>query len=453
MDRLIFPRARRHAALLLAIGFTAAMPASAIDLRQAYDAAFANDATIRASRAAATATRERLPQARAQQLPQISLNAGRNYNDLVSTTNYPSGTQRAENDYYSGNQSLNLRLPLYRPYLYAQTQQAKAQVDDANALLERDEQTLIMRVSEAYFEALLARDQVELLRVQKASNAVQLDAARKNFAAGAGTRTDIDEAQARLDLTLAQDLETQQNVEFTQRRLEVLTGQSITSLAPLDVQRFTPESPQPARMEDWIARAEDASPELHSLRAQTEAARQEVEKAKTGHLPTLDAVASWSRSHSDSVSNITSRYKHKTVGLQLSIPLYSGGAVNSQVRQALASEERAREVLESARRDLGVQIHQEFRAMTEGLLRIRALEQAVRSAQQALLSNQKSLAAGSRTTLDVLNAEQQKTTALRDLAQARYRYLLAGLRLQTLAGNDREHSIQQTNAWLEKSTP
>ena len=91
--------------------------------------------------------------------------------------------------------------------------------------------------------------------------------------------------------------------------------------------------------------------------------------------------------------------------------------------------------------------------MTEGLLRIRALEQAVRSAQQALLSNQKSLAAGSRTTLDVLNAEQQKTTALRDLAQARYRYLLAGLRLQTLAGNDREHSIQQTNAWLEKSTP
>lgn len=163
--------------------------------------------------------------------------------------------------------------------------------------------------------------------------------------------------------------------------------------APLDVPRFAPQAPQ-ARMDDWIARAKNASPELQALRAQGEAARLEVQKTESGHLPTLDAVAGWSRSDSDSV---TARYEQKTFGLQLNIPLYSGGAVNSQVRQALATQERAREALEGARRELGVRLHQEFRAMTEGVLRIRAPEQAVRSAQQALLSNQKSFQAGGRT--------------------------------------------------------
>lgn len=159
-------------------------------------------------------------------------------------------------------------------------------------------------------------------------------------------------------------------------------------------------------------------------------------------------MAQWSRNQGDSVNNLNTRHEQKSLGLQLSIPLYAGGAVSSQVRQALASETRAHETLEGARRELGVRVHQEFRTMTESVLRIRALEQAVHSAQQALLSNQKSLQAGSRTSLDVVQAEQQHTTALRDLAQARYRYLMAQLRLQTLTGSDRAQNIAQANAWL-----
>lgn len=438
---------RLQVCALLTAGLAA--PAQALDLRQAYDAAFAHDATIRAARAGADAARERLPQALAQQRPQVTLNASRNYNDLESKSADVFGQpRRASNDYYSGNQTLSVRQPLYRPYLAAQVRQARAQVDEANASLERDEQALVVRVGEAYFDALLARDQIALLQAQKASNVTQLDAARKSFAAGTGSRTDIDEVQARLDLTLAQELETTQNVEFTQRRLEMLTGQSAAALAGIDVPRFVPAAPLPQRLDEWIARAEAASPDLQALHAQVEAARLEVQKAQAGHRPTLDAVAQWSRSQSDSVSNINSRYLQKSVGLQLSVPLYAGGAVNSQVRQALASEERAREALESARRELGVRVHQEFRSMTEGVLRVRALEQAQRSAQQALLSSQKSLQAGSRTTLDVLQAEQQHTTTLRDLAQARYRYLVAQLNLQSLAGHDRLQNIDQANAWL-----
>lgn len=426
------------------------LPAGAMDLRQAYDAAYANDASIRASRAGAQASRERLPQAQAQRLPNVSLNAGRNYNDLTSKTRSFLGQPvTTESQYYSGSQTLSVRQPLYRPYIAALVRQAQAQANDADASLEKDEQSLVVRVGEAYFDALLARDQLSLVGAQKATYTTQLDAAKKSLAAGSGTRTDIDEAQARLDLTLAQELEAQQNVEFTRRRLETLTGQSLDTLASLDVERFTPSAPVPAGVEAWIERAEQASPELESLRAQLEAARQEIDKAEAGHKPTLDVVAQWARSSSDSVTNVNSRYDNKTIGLQLSVPLYSGGYVNSTVRQAVAAHERAREVLEATRRDLGVRVHREFRGMTEGVLRIGALEQAVRSAEQAVLSNRKSFEAGSRTTLDVLNAEQQKTAALRDLAQARYVYLVSRLRLLSLAGEDRQSSVAQVNAWLK----
>ena len=443
------PRTRLASACLALLGMAAALPAWSLDLRQAYEAAYENDATIRAARAGAQASREKLPQARAQQRPNVSLNASRNHNDLTSKTQNMLGQQQTnENKYYSGSQSLSVRQPLYRPYLSALVRQAQAQVEDADAALERDEQTLVTRVGEAYFDALLAQDQVLLIEAQKATYATQLDAARKGLQAGTGTRTDIDEAQARLDLTLAQELEALQNVEFTRRRLESLMGRPVDVLASLDVQRFNPTAPIPGLVDAWVERAEQASPELQSLRAQLDAAGMEVEKAQAGHKPTLDAVAQWSRSNSDTVTSVNQRYDNKSIGLQLTVPLYAGGYVSSTVRQAVAAQERAREALEAARRDLGVRVHREFRGMTEGVLRVKALEQAVRSAEQAVLSNQKSFQAGSRTTVDVLNAQQQKTTAQRDLAQARYLYLVSRLRLQALAGDDRQASVAQANSAL-----
>ena len=418
-------------------------PAFALNLQQAYEAAMVHDANIKASRATAEATKERLPQAKAQLLPSVSLSAARNHNDLTTRTQNYGQPVTLENRYYSGNQSLSVRQPLYRPYQTALLEQAKAMVEDAEAVLEHDEHGLLVRVAEAYFDALLAQDQVQLIAAQKQSNFAQLDAAQKSFVAGSGTRTDVDEAQARVDMSLAQELEARQNQDITRRRLEVLVGQPVDMLSGIAVSAFEPAAPQPPRLEDWIAQAEAASPELTALRAQMEAARLEIDKAQSGHKPTLDLVAQWSRSNSDSVTNINSRYDQKAVGLQLSVPIYSGGYVSSTVRQAVANHTQAREKLEAARLELTVRVHQEFRAVTEGVLKIAALEQAVRSAEQAVISNHKSFEAGSRTTLDVLNAEQQKTSALRDLAQARYMYVLARLRLHVLAGTDRAVSLQQ----------
>ena len=437
-------------ACALLVGMAMVVPsAQALALRQAYDAAQANDAGIRASRAVADAEREVLAQANAQRLPNVSLSAGRNHNDLTSKTqNFVGQPVTAEHQYYGGNQSLSVRQPLYRPYLGALVRQARAQVEGSGATLEREEQTLVTRVGEVYFDALLAEDQLGLVAAQKATYTAQLDAARKRLAAGSGTRTDIDEAQAQLDMTLAQELETRQSVDYTRRRLEVLTGSPVDALAKLDVQRFAPTAPVPESVQAWTERAEGASPELQALRAQLEAARQEIEKAEAGHKPTLDAVAQWSRSSSDTVTSLNQRYDNKVIGLQLTVPLYAGGYVSSTVRQAVAQAERAREALEAARRDLGVRVHREFKGVTEGVLRVRALQQAVMSAEQSVISNRKSFEGGSRTMLDVLNAEQQKTLAQRDLAQARYVYLVSRMRLQALAGDDRNVSVTEANAWL-----
>ncbi len=210
-----------------------------MDLKQAYEAALVNDANIRASRAGAEASRERLPQAQAQRLPSINFSASRNHNDLeTKSSDFLGRPTRSENQYYSDNQLLSLRQPLYRPLLSARCARRKAQTEEADATLERDEQALVVRVGEAYFEALLAQDQLLLAEGQKKTYGVQLEAAGRGFKAGSGTRTDVDEAQARLDLALAQELEARQNVDFTRHRLEVLTGQPVQTLAPLDVQRF-----------------------------------------------------------------------------------------------------------------------------------------------------------------------------------------------------------------------
>lgn len=423
-------------------------PAWALDLRQAYEAAEQNDASIRSSRAGTAAMREKLPQALAQRRPNVTFNAAANRNSLKTSTETLLGPRSASNAYNSNNQALQLRQPLYRPFLNALEDQARAQVEGADAMLENDEQSLVLRVSDAYFDALLARAQRDLIAAQKLTYSSQLDAATKGFRAGSGMRTDIDEAQARVDMSLAQELEAAQNVEFTRQRLENLVGKPFGELADLDVASFRPQPPVPASLAEWTAQAEAANPQLRSLRAQVDAAAKEIDKANAGHKPTLDAVAGWSRSDSDSVTSVNTVYNQKFVGLQLSVPLYAGGYVSSTVRQAVADQERAREALEAARRDLGAKVYEQYRAMTEGVLRVGALQQAVRSAELALESSRKSLLAGVRTTVDVLNAEQQRTLAARDLAQARYMYLLSRIRLQALAGHDRWVNVDQANANL-----
>jgi len=422
---------------------------SVMDLKQVYQAALEQDANIRASRATADSGRERLPQARAGLLPQVSASAGRNNNDLNSTAPNILGNPVTTNDkYFSDNRTLQLRQPLVNMQRWLQFQQAKSIVEEAEANLDRDLQNLVVRVAGAYFETLMADEQLDLVLAQIKTYTALVDAAQKGLAAGSGTRTDVDDAKARLDMAIAQELEARQNQDLTRRQLQLLVNQPVNQIAKLNVAALKLSAPEPANLDEWTRKAEDASPEIKAMQARLDAARREVSKAQAGHLPTLDAVAQWSNSGSENITRVNSRYENKTLGLQLNIPIYSGGYVNSTIRQAVAEQTRAEETLEALRRDLGVRVHKEYRGVTEGILRVRALEQAARSADQMMKSTQMSLKAGSRTQLDVLNAQQQYTLALRDLAQARMVFLLSKVRLASLVGDDALTSVEQVNASL-----
>jgi outer membrane protein/protease secretion system outer membrane protein len=421
-----------------------------MDLKQVYQAALQQDATIRASRATADSGRERLPQARAGLLPQVSASAGRNNNNLDTTAPNILGTPVTTNDQYaSDNRTLQLRQPLINMQRWQQFQQAKSVVEEVEANLERDLQNLVVRVTGAYFEALMAGEQLDLVLAQKKTYTALVDAAKKGLAAGSGTRTDIDDAQSRLDMASAQELEARQNQDLARRQLQLLVNQPVAQIAKLNVAALQLSPPMPANLDEWTLKAEQISPEIRAMQARLEAARREVSKAQAGHLPTLDAVAQWSNSGSENITRVNSRYENKTIGLQLNIPLYSGGYVSSTIRQAVAEQTRAEESLEALRRDLGVRVHKEYRGVSEGVMRVRALEQAARSAEQMMKSTQMSLVAGSRTQLDVLNAQQQFTLALRDLAQARLVYLLSKVRLASLVGDDAMVSVEQVNASLQ----
>jgi protease secretion system outer membrane protein len=426
------------------------LTATSMDLLQTYQAASQHDATILAARAAAVADREVQTQAKAQLLPSVNIGATHNDNRLTSTTpNFFGVEQTTENHYPSENQSLTVRQPLYRPQLTAQYRQSKAQVEEAEATLQQEEQNLAVRVSSIYFDALLTNDQLALVLAQQETYKTQLDVARKTLAAGSGTRTDIDEAQARLDMNLALEIEARQNVSYSLQQLQSVTNQPIDKLATLNIAELTLLPPQPNSVEDWIARAEQNNPQHKILAARVESARQDTQKANAGHYPTLDAIAQWTNAESESVTNTSSRYTNKSIGLQLNIPIFAGGYVNSLVRQTLARQERAEQILEADRRELTLRVHKEFRNVSESVPKIKALEQALRSSDQLVLSSRKSFQAGNRSVLDILNAEQQRMLVLRDLSQARFLYLFSRIKLLALTGSADLEALTSLNKLLQ----
>jgi outer membrane protein/protease secretion system outer membrane protein len=426
--------------------FGATCGVQAMSLLDAYKVALEQDSTIRAARAALEVGRERLPQAKSQLLPTVSANISRNNNNLTTTsTNLLGNPSQTQDDYVSENKSLSLRQPLFNLQRFFQYKQAQDVVNEAEATFERDLQNLTVRVGGAYLEALLSAEQVKLVQVQKQQYETVLAAAQKALVAGTGTRTDIDEARARLDMALAQELEARQNEDFTRRQLEILLNQPVRQLSALNLRGLQSMSALDQDLNAWVDKALAQSPEVRALQARIEAAGKEVQKARAGHAPTLDAVLQWSDSGNENVTRLNSRFENKSIGFQLTVPLYQGGYVSSLERQAAADKLRQVEGLEALRRDLGLRVHREFRGVTEGVLKMRALEQAVKSSTQLVDSTRKSVLAGVRSQLDVLNVEQQLATMQRDLVEARFLYLISRLRLYSLTGQDPLAIVEEIN--------
>lgn len=430
-------------------------PVQAMDLQTAYRLTLQNDANFLAAQAGAEAAREALPLAWAGLLPQISASMGRSENDVRqdSINSFTGQPQTRNYDYRAETLSLNLRQPVFRLGNLVHYWQAGAQVAHAEATLEKDTQDVALRLASAYFEVLSQREGRNALVAQREAYAGQLAAAERSLKSGFGTRTDIDEARARLELVLAQEIEVQHNLDVAERTLGGMLRQHIkaSELAGIDAQRLALELPQPGTLDAWLTLAEERNPELKALRANIEMAQHEVDKGRAAHLPTLDLVASRSNNNNESITTVGSEYWTTSIGLQFNLPIYAGGQVSSAIRQSRARLEEARQQYEAGKRQLEVSIAREFGAVSQGIARVRALEQALQAADQALVSTRKGVQAGVRNNIDILNAVQQLANARLELGIARMRYALARLKLEAAAGNLDDKDIEQVNHWLSPS--
>lgn len=439
---------RRRVVASLALVALAA-PALALDLLESYEAALAGDAEYRAARAAAEAGREMLPMARAQLLPNLAINMSHMRNDLKThTVDALKRPYSYDSEYDSKNYALVLRQPLYRPAQYAGYEQAAERVAGVEAVFDKARQEVAVRVVGAYLNVLLAEETVRQMEAEERAIETQLAAARRALELGHGTRTDVDDARARLDVNRARLLGARQQIDQARHELEMLIERPATGVKPLDGNRLALAVPVPGELESWIDRAEAASPELREMRAREEIARHELTRARAGHKPTLDLVVQRSISDSDSVTNVGNQYYNSQIGLQLAVPLYAGGYVNAQVRQAQAALEEAGQRHEAARRRLSAQVRKEFRGVQEGLPRIAALEQAERSADQAVASSDKGVLAGTRTRVDVLNAEQKRAETRLELVRERLSLAISHARLLALCGALDRDAVGAMNRWL-----
>jgi len=420
-----------------------AQPAAVLDLQSAWDAARTQDPAYQAALAARRAGVEPEAQAYAAMLPNVSLTSSYNQVDLQQKV----GSVTTPYNYATNNSAVVARQPVWRKAQTAQYALSRFQSQAAQAQAAMAEADLAQRLSAAYFDLLFSQDVIRFTDALLAASRGQLQAARRGFEAGQGTRTDIDEAQARLDMAQAQLLQARQQASYARQQLEAIVGRAVQDLTPLAPESLQAQ-PLEVNMDGWIALAIEHSPDLRLAQLRLSIAEQEVAKAQAGHLPSVDLVAQYTISNGENMYSPTSGYQSSQIGLQLSMPLYAGGGVDSVVRQSLALLEREQQVQLQTRSNLELQVRREYYNSTEGVLRAQALEQALESAQQLLASSRKGVLAGSRTQTDVLNALQREAEARRDLAQARYQLLIARQKLRTLCGVAPEQAIATTQSQL-----
>ena len=301
------------------------------------------------------------------------------------------------------------------------------QVAQTEAQFRVTEQDLILRVAQAYFDVLIAQDSVQLAEAQQTAISEQLEQAKRNFEVGSATITDTHEAQARYDLTSAQEIAAQNSLEIKRRTLQQLINAIPKDLRHLG-KEFKLETPQPADMEKWVDDAQLNSLQLAIAQAGAEIAEKEVARNRGGHYPTVDLVANYSNSQSNGGSfGVGSDNTSKSIGVQLNLPLFQGGAVNSKWREAEANRERAIQELENARRSVALQTREAYLGVVSGIAQVKALQQALVSSESVLEASKLGQEVGVRTNLDVLNAQQQLHSTRRDLYQAEYSYLLSRL--------------------------
>lgn len=417
----------------------------AADLMGIYQEALIQDPQYRSARAAYQAAEEKLPQGRAGFLPNITFSATRQVQEVDTSF---GGTNIIQNR----GLVLSATQPLFRMQNIVIYQQSKIEVSKADAQFVVAAQDLILRVAQAYFDVLDAQIDVEVAEAQKKAILIQLEQAKRNFEVGVSTIVDTNEAQARHDLIISQEIAARNALEIKKRALQGIIDRFPENLVGAKEIAADLTNLRYSSMDEWVRVAEEKNFALKIQQAAYEIAQQDVKKVWAQHYPTVDLVAQYS-DQTGVGGAITGRgidLTSKSIGVQLNFPIFQGFSVQSQVREALALQNRALHDLENTRRSITLQIRQQYLNVTNGIAQVKALKQALISSQSQLDSTILGQQVGVRTEVDVLNVQQQLYSAKRDLAKAYHGYLMSRLRLSAEAGELDEDTLTQINTMLIK---
>ena len=431
----------------VALGLTA-HSASAQSLIDLYESARSYDATFQSAKAQFDSNVALADQSKAGLLPAIG------FSSTVSRTDFnpQSGITGGQRYFGTRSYAITATQPLYRPGNLATYNQGQKQLLIADATLQAAEQDLIVRLSQAYFDVLASKDSLVLVRAQKTAVAEQLASAKRNFEVGTSTITDTNEAQARFDLSRAQEIAAENDLRVKQLALNTLVGKS-------DVQPFGMRAGiklpdlKDGDINQWVAASQQAHPTVRSAQMALDVAALENDKSRAGHKPTVDGFLSATNSANiagSALSTSDTRSLFSQAGLTLTVPLFAGFATQNRLKQTLALEEKARIDLENARRTVAQATGTAYLGVVSGLGSVSAYEAAEKSSQSALDSNKLGYQVGVRINIDVLNAQSQLYQTKKDLAAARYSVLLGQLKLRQANGSLKEADFAPINALLAK---
>ena len=421
--------------------------AQADDLLQIYKQAVTNDPVYASARATMVAGEEKLPQGRSGLLPVVAL-SGTFYKNGVKEESTTPG-QAIDIHFPSNGYTASLTQPLFRMANWEQYQIGILSVASTEAQFSQAQEDLMLRVAQAYFDVLTAQDALASIQANKVAITEQLASAKRNFEVGTTTITDTNEAQSRYDLAVAQELGAQNDLEIKRTALEQIIGKAPGDLAPLRAGvKLT--LPEPAKMDKWVDSAEHENFSVVSQQINAEIAHRNIKANRAGHYPTADLVAQRSHNYQggDNFTQPAGTADNSAIGVQWNIPIYSGGLVDSKVKEAVALEDKARQDLENTRRTAAQAARQSYLGVSSGLSQVSAYEAAEISSQSSLASNQLGYQVGIRINIDVLNAQQQLYTTRQTLAKARYDTIVNGLRLKAAAGSLKEDDLLAVNGLL-----
>lgn len=435
--------------LLLASCMTSAAHAS--DLIDVYRHSLENDPIFKAAYSTYMANAEAIPQARAALLPQVTLGAQGTqnmFNTDVGGTDGLNGTEV----YKSTQWRLNASQAIFNYQAWAQVQKAKASVKAANATFNNAAQDLILRTAKAYFDVLLARDTLSFVEAKKRANKRQLDQAQQRFNVGLEAITSVYEAQAAYDQSVADVIKAKNNQINQNENLRKLTNHTYDYLAPLRNSRIPLIKPEPNNVDDWIAAGLRQNYNLFTAKYNLEAARENVKAQSAGNWPTVALQGSGIQTHNygNDESNffVPDRQLTANVGIVVNFPVFQGGLVQANTKQAQYNFQTFSEQLEQAYRNVTVNSSIAFNTIKDGISKVTADRQAVVSRQNSLESTDAQFQAGTRTMVDVVTAQQRLFEAQEQLASDQYGLILAILNLKYLAGSLSVSDLEEINSWL-----